>query len=62
MLLAIPEPAHYYCESDEEHFFELVGLMTRYQLDISCLRQLCEAQIDPWFKEPKSCWYTTVFG
>lgn len=95
MLLAIPEPKRYYCESDEDHFFawlesisaikatvgtpqginltveepidklsfyELVGLMTRYELDRSCLRPLCESQIDPWFKDPKNYWYTSVFG
>lgn len=95
MLLGIPEPTRYYCESDEDHFFawlesipaikaavgtpegidltvnepidklsfyELVGLMTRYQLDMSCLRPLCEPQSDPWFTDPKNYWYTSVFG
>ena len=95
MLLAIPEPKSYYCESDEDHFFawlesipaikaavgtpqginstveepidklsfyELVGLMARYELDRLCLRPLCESQIDPWFKDPKNYWYTSVFG
>lgn len=94
MLLPIPEPARYYCESDEDHFFawlknipsvkaivgtpegitltidepidklsfyELVGLMTRYQLDRKCLRPLCEAQADPWFTDTTNYWYPSVF-
>ena len=95
MLLCVPEPASYYCEADEEHFFawlenipaikivtgtpkgltltieepidklsfyELVGLLTRYQLDRSCLRPLCESQADPWFADTKNYWYASVFG
>lgn len=95
MLLHIPEPTRFYCESDEDHFFawlesipavkavvgtpeglnltievpidrlsfyELVGLMTRYQLDKKSLRQLCEGHADPWFNDAKNYWYTSVFG
>jgi hypothetical protein len=54
--LTIDEPI------DKVSFYELVGLMTRYQLDRSCLRPLCESQIDPWFKDPKNYWYMSVFG
>ncbi len=95
ILLPIPEPVRFYCESDEEHFFawlksipavkavvgtpegldltievpidrlsfyELVGLMTRYQLDKRSLRQLCESHADQWFNDAKNYWYTSVFG
>ena len=95
MLLSIPEPAMYYCEADEEHFFawlehipaiknvegtprgltltieepidklsfyELVGLLMRYQLDPRCLRPLCESQTDPWFADAKNYWYRSVCG
>lgn len=94
MLLTIPEPSRFYCESDEKHFFEwlesipaitavvgtveglnltieepidrlsfyeLVGLMTRYQLDKKPLRQLCESNTDPWFNDAKNYWYLSVF-
>lgn len=95
MLLLIPEPMRFYCESDEDHFFawlegiaavkavvgtqegmnltievpidrlsfyELVGLMTRYQLDKKSLRLLCESHTDPWFTDPKNYWHESVFG
>ena len=95
MLLRIPEPARFYCEADEDHFFawlqriaavkavvgtpdgldltidipidqlsfyELVGLMTRYQLDKKSLRPLCDGQTDPWFTDKKNYWYESVFG
>lgn len=95
MLISIPEPNRFYCESDEEHFFawlqsipavktvvgtpagldltvefpidrlsfyELVGLMTRYQLDKKSLRKLCEAHADPWFNDAGNYWYASVFG
>ena len=94
MLLLIPEPNRFYCESDEDHFFawlkgvpaikdivgtpegialtiaepidkpsfyDLVGLMTRYHLDRTCLRPLCESQLDPWFRDTKNYWYAGVF-
>lgn len=94
MLLTIPEPKRFYCESDEDHFFawlesipavkavagtpeglnltveepidqlsfyELVGLMTRYQLDKKSLRPLCESHADPWFIDTKNYWYGSVF-
>lgn len=95
MLLLIPEPQLFYCDSDEAHFFawlqgipavkavvgtsagleltldspidrlsfyELVGLMARYQLDKRPLRPLCEGHVDPWFEDKKNYWYEAVFG
>ena len=95
MLLSIPEPSRYFCESDEDHFFgwlksiaavkevvgtpagldltvdspidrlsfyELVGLMTRYQLNKKCLLQLCAGHEDAWFNDAKNYWYESVFN
>ena len=46
---------------DKISFYELVGLMTRYDLDRKCLRPLCRAQSDPWFNDPGNYWYAAVF-
>lgn len=54
--LTIEEPI------DQLSFYELVGLMTRYQLDTKALRQLCDSQLDPWFTDTKNYWYASVFG
>jgi hypothetical protein len=47
---------------DRTSFYELVGLMTRYQLEKESLRQLCEGHADVWFNDAKNYWYTSVFG
>ena len=54
--LTIEEPI------DQLSFYELVGLMTRYQLDKKALHQLCDSQQDPWFTDTKNYWYASVFG
>ena len=46
---------------DRTSFYELVGLMTRYQLDKKSLRQLCEGHEDAWFNDAKNYWYASVF-
>lgn len=47
---------------DPLSFYELVGLMTRYHLDMKPLRRLCEDHADPWFRDKKNVWYESVFG
>ncbi|WCM87697.1 hypothetical protein [Acidovorax sp. NCPPB 3576] len=47
---------------DQLSFYELVGLMTRYQLDKKCLRPLCDGHKDPWFSNQQNYWYESVFG
>ena len=54
--LTIDEPI------DRTSFYELVGLMTRYELDRRCLRPLCESNPDSWFKDKKNYWHGAVFG
>lgn len=94
MQLLIPEPERFYCQADEDHFFDwlngvegveavkgrpeglwltlkmpasrstvydLIGLLTRYGLDRTSLRPLCEGQADPWFSDTKNYWYEAVF-
>ena len=47
---------------DRLSFYELVGLLTRYQLDKKVLRRLCELHNDPWFTDTKNYWYESVFA
>lgn len=47
---------------DRTSFYELVGLLTRYQLNRTSLRPLCEGHTDPWFTDSKNYWYESVFG
>lgn len=46
---------------DRLSFYELVGLMTRYQLNKNSLRPLCKDHADPWFTDNKNYWYDSVF-
>lgn len=95
MKLFIPEPKHYFCQLDEDHFFgwlkeidavqdikgrpeglelviddkidrtslyELIGLLTRYDIDRTCLRRLCQDHPDHWFRDSKRYWHKDVFG
>jgi hypothetical protein len=54
--LTIPIPI------DQFSFYELVGLLTRYQLDAKTLRPLCQGHSDPWFMDKKNYWYEAVHG
>lgn len=46
---------------DRTSFYELFGVMTRYQLDRKPLRQLCEGHQDAWFNDTTKPWYASVF-
>lgn len=46
---------------DQSSFYELVGLMTRYGLDLKSLRPICREHSDPWFRNPSNYWYHSVF-
>lgn len=43
-------------------FYELVGLLTRYGLNCSCLQPLCAAHPDDWFRDKVNYWHKSVFG
>jgi hypothetical protein len=47
---------------DRASFLELAGLLTRYGLDLRCLRPLLQSQPDPWFRDPEKFWHQSVFG
>ena len=47
---------------DKTSFYELVGLLARYDLDQRCLRPLAESNPDPWFKDPANYWHRSVFA
>ena len=47
---------------DKLSFYELVGLLTRYDLDRRCLRPLCIQHSDPWFNDKKNYWFDAVFS
>lgn len=47
---------------DKLSFYELAGLLTRYQLPLTSLRVLCDGQDDPWFNDSKNYWYAAVFS
>ena len=47
---------------DDEDLKQLIGLLMRYQLDMSSLISLCTKSNEKWFKNPKAYWYCQVFG
>lgn len=93
-VFTISEPMPFYCEKDEDYFFqwlqsipavtsvtgsarglqltledpidkqslyELAGIMTRYSIARKCLRTLCNASNEAWFKDSSMYWYKDVF-
>ena len=47
---------------DDASLMELIGLLTRYSLDMKCLKVLHTAQNDHWFADPMAYWHGSVFG
>ena len=47
---------------DKVSFYELVGLLTRYNLDRTCLNPLCLEHPDAWFQDRRNYWYRYVFA
>ncbi|QNK74555.1 hypothetical protein H7F36_04780 [Variovorax sp. PAMC28562] len=54
--LTIPTPM------DRGSFYDLVGLLSRYSLDLKCLRPLTINHPDQWFTDKKNYWYEKVFS
>ncbi|SEA75088.1 hypothetical protein [Nitrosospira multiformis] len=46
---------------DDPSLRELIGLMTRYGLDMKWLRNLRTAQNECWFANDNKYWYPSVF-
>jgi hypothetical protein len=93
--LTFPEPASFYCQVDETHFFkwlqeiegvrevrghltdltvylsgpalsdsalrDLIGLLHRYDVPMSCLRSQLTPKNEHWFKDPEKYWYEKIF-
>lgn len=47
---------------DDESLLELIGLLMRYQLDMSVLASQCSELNQHWFKNPQTYWHQRVFG
>lgn len=49
-------------EPDKLSIYELIALMTRYQLDRRCLREICESSKErAWFRRKQMYWYDSVY-
>ena len=46
---------------DRDSFYELVGLLVRYGVQLTSLRAICESHPDPWFRDKSNYWYGGVF-
>ena len=46
---------------DDASLRELIALMSRYDLDMSCLRSQCNDGNAAWFRDPKKYWYEKIF-
>lgn len=44
-----------------DDLYELIALLTRYDVDQSCLSVLCNKNNEGWFKDKKAFWYKSVF-
>ncbi|MBY0550921.1 MAG: hypothetical protein K2W95_26825 [Candidatus Obscuribacterales bacterium] len=94
--LTIPAPAPFYCQLDEDHFFnwlqeiegvkevrghltdltiylsvpvltdaalrDLIGLLYRYDVQMSVLRSQLTPRNEHWFKDPDKYWYEKIFA
>lgn len=41
---------------------DLIALLKRYRLNMTCLRVLCNSSNQHWFKRSNKFWYRQVFG
>ena len=57
LILMLDEPF-----MDDYSLRDLIALMYRYSLDMTCLSQQCTHQNAHWFKNPKMFWYQNIFG
>lgn len=42
--------------------YDLIAIMTRYQLPMKELQQFCNSKNEHWFKNKDMYWYQSVFG
>ena len=49
-------------EPDKLSIYELIALLTRYQLDRRCLRDICESSKErAWFRRKEMYWYDSFY-
>jgi hypothetical protein len=48
-------------EFDTENLFSLIALMTRYGLDMRCLKRYCLTVDKKYFASPNKYWHDAVF-
>jgi hypothetical protein len=46
---------------EAENLFDLIALMTRYGLDMKCLRPYCLTVDKTYFADPQAYWFDAVF-
>jgi hypothetical protein len=46
---------------DEMDIRDLIAIMMRYNIDMSCLKILCTSENVGWLKNPEAYWYTKIF-
>jgi len=47
---------------DKLSIYELIAVMSRYQLDMRCLRDICESSKErAWFRRKETYWYDSVY-
>jgi hypothetical protein len=47
---------------DTDSLCELIALLTRYDVDRRPLRALCDEQLDDFFRNERTYWYSAVYG
>ncbi len=49
-------------EPDKLSIYELIAVMSRYQVDMRCLRDICESSKErAWFRRKRMYWYDSVY-
>lgn len=46
---------------DRDSLYDLIAIMTRYDIDKKCLATLCNSENEDWFKDKKKYWYKSIF-
>ena len=47
---------------DQPNLRDLIAVMKRYQLDMTCLADFCTPENEFWFRDPEKYWHTDIFG
>lgn len=50
------------CDINDDELRELIALFSRYEVDMSQLKQLATDNNKKWFQNEQAYWYTDIFG